>query len=500
MAEGKLYPIVSQAGIKRDGTILTGNYYIDGQWCRFMRGLPRKMGGFRQVVGTLPRIVRDTYIVPFSPNFNVYFGDSDTLVYQAIDQFGTTLGGIVDRTPAGFIADPNNIWQFTLMFSELTNNVQLIAHAAPNLENIDNNVDRPIYEGNIGGGGPLTPTGISVSGGVVAIGPFLFMYGSDGRIKISRANNPTVILNEVRQGGQKIVYGLPIRAGNSSPGGLFWSLNTLIKATLVSTTPEPIFAFDTITDQSSILSSSSVIEYDGKVFWAGVDRFLVYNGIVQEVPNQMNLLYFYQNLNFSQRQKVWATKVPEFGEIWWFYPFGNAIECNKAVIYNIRENSWYDTDISRSSGYYEQVFADPIWTSNDGPAPYSAWIHEIGNDQDIGGNLTAIPSFFETGDVAWVAVGPTGNWVGQDRWVDLERIEPDFWQQTNEILLTVNGREFANSPVESSAPISLLPDTTKSDIREQRRYMTLRFDSNNVGGFYELGQTLLQLRFGDARA
>jgi hypothetical protein len=40
----------------------------------------------------------------------------------------------------------------------------------------------------------------------------------------------------------------------------------------------------------------------------------------------------------NQRQKVWATKVPRFGEIWWFYPKGDSEECNDAIIYNIREN------------------------------------------------------------------------------------------------------------------------------------------------------------------
>ena len=32
----------SDPGIKRDGTKLEGNNYVDGQWVRFQRGLPRK--------------------------------------------------------------------------------------------------------------------------------------------------------------------------------------------------------------------------------------------------------------------------------------------------------------------------------------------------------------------------------------------------------------------------------------------------------------------------
>jgi hypothetical protein len=122
--------------------------------------------------------------------------------------------------------------------------------------------------------------------------------------------------------------------------------------------------YDIISSQTSIMSSSSVIEYDGIYYWCGVDRFLLYNGVVKEIPNPMNQNWFFDNLNYSQRQKVWATKVPRFGEIWWFYPRGDSTECNDAIIYNVRENCWYDAGqaagVRRSAGYFSQVFAYPV--------------------------------------------------------------------------------------------------------------------------------------------
>ena len=108
-----------------------------------------------------------------------------------------------------------------------------------------------------------------------------------------------------------------------------------------STSSTFYWRYDLITQQSSILSSSSVIEYDGLFYWAGIDRFLMYNGVVAEIPNSMNLNWFYDNVNFSQRQKVWVTKVPRYNEIWWFYPRGNATECTDAIIYNVKDKVWY---------------------------------------------------------------------------------------------------------------------------------------------------------------
>ena len=219
---------------------------------------------------------------------------------------------------------------------------------------------------------------ISVSGGVVVLHPYVFVYGNDGLIQNCSAGNAqdwvSADANSQNVATGKVVKGLPVRGGSNSPSGLFWSLDSLIRVSYapqtlgVAGTPNfaaPTFwRYDIISSQSSILSSQCVIEYDGIYYWIGVDRFLLYNGVVKEIPNSMNQNYFFDNLNYNQRQKVWATKVPRFGEIWWFYPRGDSTECNDAIIYNIRENCWYDAGLSdgsrRSAGYFSQVFAYPV--------------------------------------------------------------------------------------------------------------------------------------------
>lgn len=219
---------------------------------------------------------------------------------------------------------------------------------------------------------------VAVSGGVVALHPYVFVYGNNGLIKNCSAGNAqdwvSADANETNVATGKIVKGLPVRGGSNSPSGLFWSLDSLIR---VSYAPQSLgiagtgnfaaptfWRYDIISSQTSILSSQSVIEYDGVYYWCGVDRFLLYNGVVKEIPNQMNQNWFFDNLNYTQRQKVWATKVPRFGEIWWFYPRGDSTECNDAIIYNIRENTWYDAGTAlgarRSAGYFSQVFAYPV--------------------------------------------------------------------------------------------------------------------------------------------
>jgi hypothetical protein len=495
----KIYPLIMLPGIQRDGTQFSSRYYTDGQWVRFYRGLPQKMGGYKQITNTTPNIIRGTFVIPNSPNFNVYVGDANSVKYIQMDGSGTSLSALTDRTPALFPANTNNQWSFDLMYSTINNSSTLIAHATPNATNIDSDTETPVYYGNTYDNSPLIDTGFVASGGIVVLHPFLFIFGNNGSVTYTLANNPTVELGSARVTGLKIVAGISTRGGNSSPAGLLWSLDSLIRVTQVGTTSIE-FAFDTVTTESSILSSKSIIEMDSNYYWAGIGKFFQYSGAVQELPNNMNLDYFFNNLNFSQRQKVWATKYPRKGEIWWHYPSGNSTECDRAIIFNTREQKWYDTAISRSSGYFNSTLAYPVWTDNvlDNTNNYPIWLHEIGKDKNVNGTLSAIQSYFKTGNIAWVAFDPNAQQQEIDEWVYLYRLEPDFIQ-SGDMSFIVSGRKYARSPIVDSDPVIFSPSRVKIDTRKQFREMTLRFESNVVGGYYEMGQVLMVMRTGDAR-
>lgn len=432
---------------------------------------------------------------------------------------------------------------------------------------------------------------ISVSGGVVTLHPYIFVYGNNGLIKNCAAGDSndwvSADANEVNVATGKIVQGLPVRGGSNAPSGLFWSLDSLIRVSYVGGvgTPPQYWRYDLISSQSSILSAQCAIEYDGIYYWVGVDRFLLYNGVVKEIPNNMNQNYFFDNLNYEQRQKVWVSKVPRFGEIWWFYPRGTATECTDAIIYNVRENTWYDAGQAlgarRSAGYFSQVFHYPVaagWDVNTsggidevsittagssytngtynstaltggtgtgatanitvagnivtsvviyaqgqdytvgdvlsatipGGSGFTAtivttenfvslWQHEIGTDAVQGGTSLAIESYFETNDLGWVSGGPSQpSPVGENRWINIERVEPDF-VQSGTMACYVTGSSYAQSEDVISDPYEFESNTGKIDMREQRREARLRFVSNEAGGNYQLGKVIINADLGDVR-
>jgi len=231
----KISLLLPQAGIKRDGTNFASRNWIDGQWVRFQRSLPRKMGGYKQLVNNLPNVPRKIFIFPNSPNFNVYIADYATVKYLTIDQFGNVVGAptLQDRTPVPFAANLNNNWKFDTMYSNISNSSVIITHAAQSMSAIDNTVETPIYYGDSLAITPFVPTGVSVSGGITVLHPFLFMFGNYGDVKWSFPGDPTTVMDDARVTGSKIVAGFPTRGGNTSPAGLLWSLDSLIRVTQV---------------------------------------------------------------------------------------------------------------------------------------------------------------------------------------------------------------------------------------------------------------------------
>ena len=520
----KVISLNVKPGIQRDGTLFDAPCYVDGLWVRFQRGRPRKIGGYRGMFLNATSISRGMIMNSQNGLNYIYSGTFGALQLWNVDNNNGTGTGPTSITLNDFTSSDSNSWQFDIgLDSNGTGLNKLVAHPGLNLTNIDNTVNTPVLIGDFIGSSMskitdssgVNPTGdtISVSGGCVMLHPYLFVYGNDGLIKNSSAGNfanwNSADANENNVATGKIVKGMAVRGGTTSPAGLFWSLDSVIRVSYNPTTvgvTTLYWKYDIISSQSSIMSSNSVIEYDGVFFWVGVDRFLMYNGVVQEVPNQMNFNYFFDNLNYDQRQKVWASKVPRWGEIWFFFPSGTSTECNDAVIFNVRDQVWYDAGAAlgarRSAGCFSEVFRKPVWAGNDinVAGTYTLWQHETGVDEIYLSSQTAVQSYFETNSLGWVNGGPGMNeTVGNNKWIRLERVEPDF-NQTGPMNLYVTGKGYADDADQESDPYVYTHETLKIDMREQRREMRVRFESNVVNGDYETGLILLSADIGDERS
>jgi len=480
MADGALpeqynmvYTLGVLPGIKRDGTVFESREYSDGEWCRFQRGTPKKMGGYRELFSTFNGIPRGMIANPYNgvnyiftgnsngidvfttgttygigsgpftaiiePGYSTFsintivgatfkvatdlttvfvtgtqiiFDSDPTTVYEissssySSPDTTVSLTTVITGTPTTtsiydyyFAPDLRLLWQFDIQYSPLGNALKVLAHPGLNLDNIDNGINTQVLIGDVlpdanqnwtftgladtGGQNP-TYRAIAVDGGVCVLYPYVFVYGSNGFIANNHVSDTydqqTVTdwngatANQVNMSASKVVKGTPVRGGTNSPSGLFWALDSLIRVSFTGAAPL-YWRYDIVSSQISIMSSSSVVEMEGLFYWMGVDRFYQYNGQVSVLPNDKNVNWLFDNINFEQRQKVWATKVPRYNEIWFFYPRGTATECTDAIIYNVKDKIWYDAGSAagsqRSCGYTTEVFPTPIWADWNYNANYS---------------------------------------------------------------------------------------------------------------------------------
>ena len=583
-----IIPLRSQPGVARDGTQLGTEFYSAAQWTRFERGLPRKMWAYRTINKYLQGIPRALHNYALDSLIHLHSGSAARLERFTLDgDFNTST--ISNRTPGTLTASTNNIWQFDVSYKTGTG-LKLVAQVAPNLTDIANSTGGQLFQGAFNAATGLTgitgialPSAYSLTGGIVTLQPYTLAFGSEGFIMwtpdpvdYTVAGAGTAYVT-----GQKIVRGLPLRAGGgNSPAGLFWSLDALVRATYVGGTP--VFNFDTISAFSSILAPRSVVEMDGVYFWLGTDRMLMFNGVVREIPNNYNLGFFYRTLNRTHAQKVFAFKVPRFGEIWWCFPKDDSTEPNHAIIFNVRENVWYDTALpgmGRSAATFAPTISKPILSgvdpldyicsavaitaagtgyaagntldvvggtstvpveitvltvggggdiltvsiSNAGQytatptnpvsvtggagtgatftltfvQPYNLWVHEHGLDEVDGSNILPVQSYFETGEISIPTNLPILD-PPQNRSLQVLALEPDF-TQTGDMSVTVLGRSNARAADVEETSITFGADTEMVHLKAQRRQLRFRFESNTLGGDYEMGLNLIHVRAGDGR-
>ena len=596
----------SAPGIKRDGTKFEGDNYTDGQWVRWQRGLPRKMGGYKTTQKFLQEISRgfstftqmlyvychsggankvERFTLDATSNSSVITdrtpvaasaygtvtlagasGSVDMIAINGVDVMSgaVAFNGTIDQTATdvasnitaftstpnytaaaagavititsvttgdqvnGFIitntlttltstlvnfdygsdalvVNPQNFWMFDVQYASSSNENYLIASVAPNGTCVCNDQDGQIFFGEVLGTGNLRsiplPPNANVTGGIVSLHPYLFYYGTDGIIGWSVAGEPTDLTGSgsglARVWGQKIIKGLPMRAGSgTAPAGLFWAFDAVIRATF--TGGSTVFQFDIVSTGTSIMSQFCVVDYDGVFYWAGVDRFYMFNGVVREVPNSMNLNYFFDGINVNEQNKTFCFQVPKYGEIWWCYPRGTATECTHAVVYNVREKTWYDTELpntGRSAGHFNNSFAAPVLTGvkNDGEG-YKVWRHEFKVDEYDGPTVRPINSFFETNDLSTLV-------TGNNRYLRITTIEPDF-VQSGPMTVNVTGRANARAPEVASTTFTF-PESAAEPyeqivmLKEQRRELRVKFESNSLYGDYQMGQIIAHFDSGD---
>ena len=523
-------------GVNQDDSEYSTDIYTDGTWVRFYISKPQKIGGYQQINLGNTEIVRSLFLQSSSNNGNLdlYQGQASRLGVSTLSSAPPfSMGTLRDRTPAGYVSDPNVVWLMDVVFSSQgtgEDNTPLdefiVAVPALIAQTVNMNTPRQVYFGSVNTNGSLQPLmnlqsdgGAIVTGsGLCVINSFIFIYGNNGFIRWNNGlglGGWNVTTTDAIGGGatyigtENFLYGAPIRQSQQVTG-LFWSTTSVVQGVYQPASPSSglnaYFSFSYVSTLSTCLSGRSIASSEPYFFWVGNNTFYQYNGIVTEVQNETNKEFFFRTLNQSASAKVTSFVELQYHEWWILFPNTegtgydptnpSAQECNWALIYNTQYNCWFDTELSRATALRSStLFPYPLMTSSKlfqargsfADASYPIWAHEYGFDQiDYFGNVSPIPAYI-TALVSLKKLQQQGNALL------LTRVILDLNQAKNTVMtFRVVKKGYPRTTALAETVYPFLDTDEFLTMSEKATIFLLTFASNAVGGAFLMGKTSLE--------
>lgn len=534
MAENVLrLEFLSNPGILKDGTPLDADCFVGGAWVRFYRKKPQKMGGIQEILSGNDEIVRTIFLSQESSDgfLFLYQGRNSTIQCCTLEPNPPFLTGpLIDRTPVDYHPSPDglSVWQIETVTTQTGGSTPyapyesfVLALATPTAQTINNSALSTLYYGSAEGYEKLIPVvdleagqneTIQATGGFCVVNATIFVFYDNGLIRWNNGSSinawdiaPTATgAGRFIIGTENFIFGSRARFGEEV-GALFWSSGTLVKA-IAQASPSGQnnrdWLFSYVSTLTTCLSARSVVSYEPYFYWVGSNTFYRYNGVVQEVANETNKSFFFDNLNNSQSAKVTSYVDLQYHEWHILFPCitedePDPQENNWEIIYNTEYDCWFDNPLKRAAAIrstanfiYPLLSDSSIYRSskgNNGNSLYSIYVHEIGNDfVDLNGVVIPINSHI----TALVTLDKLKD--PQKKVLRLDRIVLDLIQ-TGDMTITIQKQGFPRSPLTAPVTYSFSPTDEFITLSEKGSMLTLTFASQTLDGFYLMGKTMLDL-------
>jgi len=237
--------------------------------------------------------------------------------------------------------------------------------------------------------------------------------------------------------------------------------------------PPFVYGFERVGTSCGISSRRALVAAHDGAFWMGNRAFFAYSGgAVQELQSDV-ADYVFTDINQSQVSKVYAVANSSFGEVWWFYPSGGSLECDRYVAFNYRENYWLIGEMDRTCGFDRGVFRYPVWLTSGG----LIYNQETGTDHEA--------------DTPYAESGPFS--LGQNT-MHVVEMWPDEKTQ-GDVTATFKTRQYSNDTEREYGPYTMSAPTS---VRFAGREVKLRITeaSNND---WRVGLPRLIVRDGGGR-
>jgi len=285
-----------------------------------------------------------------------------------------------------------------------------------------------------------------------------------------------------------VAGGQPLQIGSKIIGAcrakrelLIWTDEAIYSAT--PTYDEYVFSWSIIARGVSILAQNAYVIAGDVVYWMSDRNFYSYNGRVEVLPCTV-LQYVYSDLNYSQREKIFAARNSEFTEVTFFYPSSLSDDIDRYVIYNYTEGTWAVGSMSRTAWSDSGIRQKPeaAFVSDVDASVSRTYIHESGYN-DVNDPMDA---YIESGYVDL----DDGEYV-----TFLSRFIPDIrFYQGSAINVDIRTKEFPNSPSSLSSYDDVRSSTLYKNIRLRARQMAVKFSSDDASTGWQIGDFRFEIK------
>lgn len=358
-------------GFAKDAQFLeSSQQWREGKWVRFYNGRLRTMDGIQeiseatQISSPIRNIFVENNLKTGNPKPTIFMLGGTTAFVGSLQKptldVRTTIGlaTAIDVTPTAVDGGlgPNGYWVSDLFFDEVTaSSSSLLAFYVDSSDQYRiRDTDGEVYYhvSSPTDTSTFATIGKQTAGGLMVLQPYVVTFDRDGTVSWSDQNNFFATASGWTAGdagsdrvtNETIVRGIPYKGTSGNPRALLWSPSKLILMTYVG--GSAIFGFNEL-GNISLIANNVVAELDQIFYWIGHGKAYAFDGTIRELPNTQVLQDFFENRQEAYTYKMFVLPMHQWGEIWWFYPRGNQLqtECNYALIYNVRERVWYDTEI-----------------------------------------------------------------------------------------------------------------------------------------------------------
>lgn len=282
---------------------------------------------------------------------------------------------------------------------------------------------------------------------------------------------------KILEGGGRIVAGR-----GAGPSNLVWTDNELFQADYVGALDE-VYSFNRLGEDCGLTGPNAACVRNQRAFWLTPDLQFMTVALggepsTIECPMRAELT---ENIATSQRDKIVATTLSKYGEIWFWYPdardgaTGVGLENSRALFFSPADSWWSKAQLERTA-FCDAGPADyPVGVDADG----NAYWHERGDTNDgnqISWSLRAGPQYVDAGRQA----------------VWMRSFWPDFTNQSGSISLTLYTREYPQSSEVEHGPYVMSVGDEAVDLRVDGRIIGWEISGSSGPASFRMGTPIVE--------